>query len=290
MLNPIVPTPPAGDSSNRIADTAFVQSAIASAAPSIRTRLGTSTTIYVNAGTGSDSNNGSSPSSAFKTRQAAYNYIQSNFDFNGQVVTMLESSSTTITDTLFINSAWVGGGALAIDGGSRPWNVTSNSCVSVLDAALPGIFSVQNATFQTTTSGSCVSVEGSGVNLFIGTGITFGTCAGAHMVAQVFGHIEILNNYTISGGASQHFIAQINGNIDWAGPTVTVTGTPAFTTFGFTQINASVFFFGGANFTGAATGQRYQTISNSVLFTNGGGTTFLPGNSAGTTASGGQYL
>jgi hypothetical protein len=46
----------------------------------------------------------------------------------------------------------------------------------------------------------------------------------------------------------------------------------------------------GNTFSGAATGVRYDSQSNSVIFTGGGGPTALPGDAAGTTATGGQYI
>ena len=38
------------------------------------------------------------------------------------------------------------------------------------------------------------------------------------------------------------------------------------------------------------TGTRYSVTNNGVVFTNGGGATYLPGNAAGSSANGGQYL
>jgi hypothetical protein len=41
---------------------------------------------------------------------------------------------------------------------------------------------------------------------------------------------------------------------------------------------------------GTVTGQRYNVAANGVIFTNGGGANYLPGNAAGASATGGQYL
>jgi hypothetical protein len=46
----------------------------------------------------------------------------------------------------------------------------------------------------------------------------------------------------------------------------------------------------GITFTGAATGQRYDIRENSVCNVAGGGATYLPGDVAGATATGGQYV
>jgi hypothetical protein len=42
--------------------------------------------------------------------------------------------------------------------------------------------------------------------------------------------------------------------------------------------------------TGGATGKQYNASSNAVIFTGGGGSTYLPENVTGTIASGAQYL
>jgi hypothetical protein len=67
-------------------------------------------------------------------------------------------------------------------------------------------------------------------------------------------------------------------------------GTPAFSVaFAAAMVGASL-FAQGATFSGAATGQRYNVQSNAVILTNGAGANYFPGNAAGATATGGQYL
>lgn len=54
-------------------------------------------------------------------------------------------------------------------------------------------------------------------------------------------------------------------------------------------IRCSMTNFGDCTFTNAATGKRYRAEENGIVSTLGGGANFLPGNVAGTTASGGKY-
>jgi HK97 family phage major capsid protein len=54
--------------------------------------------------------------------------------------------------------------------------------------------------------------------------------------------------------------------------------------------NAALVHAFGHTFSGSATGTRYLANGNAVVFTNGGGASYLPGNAAGSTATGGQYL
>jgi hypothetical protein len=50
-------------------------------------------------------------------------------------------------------------------------------------------------------------------------------------------------------------------------------------------------FIDGNTFAGAAaTGSRYAITANGVVYTSGAATTYLPGNTAGSTGTGGQYV
>jgi hypothetical protein len=71
--------------------------------------------------------------------------------------------------------------------------------------------------------------------------------------------------------------------------TITITGTPAFTGEFALARRVAAIQCNGNTFSGSATGVRYLADNNGVIFTNGGGATYLPGDSAGSTASGGQY-
>jgi hypothetical protein len=95
--------------------------------------------------------------------------------------------------------------------------------------------------------------------------------------------------YTISGGATgRHIGANESGYVNIGGATVTVTGTPAIGTFASALGCGNIYAIGAA-FTGSATGVYYSATLNAVIQTGGGGATFFPGNSAGSTASGGVY-
>jgi hypothetical protein len=113
----------------------------------------------------------------------------------------------------------------------------------------------------------------------------------AHMYALNGAVISMdLVAYTIAGGGGYHVQANSNGMVyvGFNSQLVTITGTPAFTQFAIADRGGIVSYF-GMTFTGTATGSRYSASLNSIIFVNGGGATFLPGNTAGTTATGGQY-
>ena len=47
---------------------------------------------------------------------------------------------------------------------------------------------------------------------------------------------------------------------------------------------------GHNTFSGSATGKRFEATVNGVIYSSGAGASYLPGNAAGTTATGGQYI
>lgn len=108
-------------------------------------------------------------------------------------------------------------------------------------------------------------------------------------IAENGARIIATGNFEIAGASSYAFISRLNSTIDMIGRTVTITGTPALGTFATVE-HASVLRAQGCTFTGSATGTRYDVRTNGVIETNGGGATFLPGGTAGATATGGQYV
>ena len=102
----------------------------------------------------------------------------------------------------------------------------------------------------------------------------------------------MLASYAISGGAGIHVFASNPGAvvIYTAGTTVTLTGTPVFSSefalaqfFGFINI-------AGQTFSGSATGTRFSATVNGLINTNSAGLTYLPGSVAGSSATQGQYI
>jgi hypothetical protein len=111
------------------------------------------------------------------------------------------------------------------------------------------------------------------------------------MNATYCGVINIVGNYQISGGAGSHYSADGASNINLGTVTCTIIGTPNFSAF-FANANRGGIIqsaFATTTFSGAVTGTRYAAGLNAVIDTNGKGANYFPGNSAGVTATGGQY-
>jgi len=95
-------------------------------------------------------------------------------------------------------------------------------------------------------------------------------------------------NYTISGGAPSHVLANLIGTVRIQLVTITLTGTPAFAPFVSALRNSSV-FINANTFSGAATGSRFTIDREALIFVNGSGFNYLPGDAAGTLLRGGSY-
>ncbi len=163
-----------------------------------------------------------------------------------------------------------------------------------------------------TTSGGCISatngaiinlsgikvVNSGGFGVFAGdyarirlTGLCdFGACGAGHALIQNYAQFFCESiNYYITGAAPYHIIALKSAIVRHVVSTVTIFGTPNFST-AYLYGKDAYFDLFGLTFSGSATGKRYISDFNSLFEVYGAGTTFLPGNIAGTTSTGGQYI
>lgn len=255
-----------------------------------REKLAASRTYYVRTD-GSDGNSGLANSSggAFLTVQKAVDTVAA-LDINGQAVTIQIGDGTYADPIVLKNVAgFAAAGNLVIQGNnSTPASVVIGTTGADCFAAdgLAVTWQIRDLKVQTATSGSALTaLNGSKVQF---GNLNFGACATHHLNAANAAVVQALGNYAISGGATSH-IAQTYGSVVYvANRTVTLSGTPAFTRFVYSDVVGSVSIF-GMTFSGAATGQRYLVNANAVIFTAGGGGTYLPGNSAGSATNGGVY-
>lgn len=244
---------------------------------------------------GSDSNDGLSNTSggAFLTIQKAIN-ITASLDISIYNVT-IQVASGTYTGNVLVNGPFVGSGNVSIVGDtSTPSNVlistTSAACVTVQNN---GSLSVGGFKLRTTTSGDGIDVASNGTVTIVGA-VEFGALASGSVHISAANGGKLLNigggNIIVSGGAYAHIYAQQLGGVVYAGVTVTLSGAPTFSSFFAGANNMGFFRSAGVTYSGSAAGPRYFAAANSVIQTDGAGVSALPGNSAGTTSSGGQYL
>jgi hypothetical protein len=91
-----------------------------------------------------------------------------------------------------------------------------------------------------------------------------------------------------------HIDAGDKATVDISGPnpaiTVTITGTPAFSSQFVGASFDAMAKTQSVTFSGSATGKRYSAAQTAMVYTGTGNASYLPGNSAGTVADDGQYL
>lgn len=254
-------------------------------AASVREKLTAARTYYVRTD-GSDSNSGLANTSggAFLTIQKAVDVCAA-LDFNGFSATVQVGDGTWAAPATVSSTV---NGVLTIAGNATTpdnvlWSLSSGSC---LTASGPGVrVVVKDMKLQT---GGVSGVVSSGRASVTVTNCTFGACGYAHVTGLSGGAIVISTSCRIVGNAPS-FANLDNANIDMTLCAFTLTGTPAFSTAFITAQALSYARCVLPTFSGAATGARYSLSTNSVINVNSAGETFLPGNAAGTKATGGEY-
>lgn len=255
-----------------------------------RELLSSNRTYYVRTD-GSDSNDGLANTSggAFLTIQKCIDVVCSTLDISAGVTVTGKVADGTYTGANVMRQL-IGAGSFVIQGNATtPSNVvisvTSNHCF--YNAVGGTTVTVKDMKLSTTTSGSCLIAESGGSILF--SNIDFGACASAHKYGLVGGTVKAIGNYAISGGALWHELTAVGGFVATINRTVSITGTPAFSTAYASSGSSGAVTNYGCTFSGSATGVRYVAQLNGVINTVSGGANYFPGNSAGTTATGGQY-
>jgi hypothetical protein len=194
----------------------------------------------------------------------------------------------TYTGQISLGSPFIGNGVDTIKGNaSTPANVVISTAVTAFAVTGGGVVTIKDLKI-TTSSGHGMAIS-AGAYVTIDN-LNFGACTANHIIVTTSALVNADGNYTISGNAARHWESRSGGNVSVQSKTITLSGTPAFSTaFAVATIQGTMIVQGNT-FSGSATGKRYDSQSNSVIYTNGGGATYLPGNSAGSTATGGLYI
>ncbi len=239
---------------------------------------------------GSDSNTGLANSSggAFLTIQKAIDTACA-LDLSIYNVTINVANGTYTTP--LVPKSYIGAGPISISGDTTtPTNVviSTTSANAITAVGVLGSYQIGGVKIQTTTSGIGI-VASNGSKLVLNGKFEIGTCAGQQIACTTGAAISIAANYTISGGSSYHMFVLTTGQIIVNSVVTTLTGTPAFSGAFALAASVGIINTAGWTFSGSATGTRYSATLNAVINTASGNTSFLPGNAAGSTATGGQY-
>jgi hypothetical protein len=261
----------------------------------VREQLAANRTYYVRTD-GSDGNNGLANSSggAFLTIQKAIDTVAA-LDLSIYNVT-IQAADGTYTGAVTVTGPWVGSGTVTLQGNTTtPANVvitTSVAGAAALSVQSGGRLSVAGFKLVSSGAGATAGLKSSGSAILVTGAMDFGA-ANRQMQAAGSGSITFGAGitYNISAGAVTHVFCSSGGSVAIEGCTVATTGTVAFSSAFVTSSFVGVVFIDSNTFAGAsATGSRYSITANGVVYTAGAAATYLPGNAAGTTGSGGQYV
>lgn len=265
-----------------------------------RIQLSADLNLYVNDASGNDLNNGLTAGTAFKTIQRAWNEMFLRYDFNNH------NAIINVADGTYANAAVLQGTPVGLGASNtitiRGNLVTPSTCI--ISPTPASCFTVQQVAVSVRIEGFRLTATGTpGIYINHGHAIVvsnatvsvnkleFGSCAGSHLCAFGGGTISSdANPYAIVGGAQHHALAVRAGCIVLVQSTVTLTGTPAFSGAFAAASECGTLELYGTTWTGSATGLRYSANANGVINVGGAGATYLPGATAGATATGGQYV
>lgn len=254
--------------------------------------LASANLIFYVATTGSDSTGDGSIGTPWATLQHAADVVQQTYDLAGQYSATINVADGTYNGGVIVSGATVGstgnGSLIFVGNAGTPANVIVNNGGGDAFRATEGAkFNVTGLKITALNSGLNAIGQGSEIAF---SNVNFGACGFAHIFANG-GQVSTSSNYAISGSSPSHFFAQIDGNVQVVSSTVTLTGTPAFSTAFAQALRAAVLYTPGLTFSGSATGPRFAIGLNSVVETGTAGVnlTYFPGSSAGATSTGGQY-
>lgn len=259
-----------------------------SGTPTNREVLTAARTYYVRTD-GSDSNNGlaNTAGGAFLTIQKAVDTITT-LDINGQTTT-IQIADGTYTGAVTLKNVEGNSipGNLVIQGNNGTpanvhINVTGNAFISINVGCTWDIKDMKITATSFSMLAQRAFLRFSNINF---------AASGIHILGTFGGDIQAIGNYAVSGNATNHLYADATATVNTSNVTVTFSNSPVFTTFATSSVGGIISSINMA-FTngGTVTGKRYDVASNGVILTNGGGANFYPGNVAGTTATGGQYV
>src|SRR5574343_428535 len=238
---------------------------------------------------GDDSHTGlvNSAAGAFFTIQKAVDTIANTLDIAGKTVTV-QVGDGMYTGTVNLRNVvgYAAPGNLVIQGNSgTPANVvisvTNNYCI--MADSISTVWDIKDMKLTTATGVFACLYTQSGATIRFGN-INFGSCSQSHIYSRN-GCIQCIANYSISGGSDYHWLVNNNGFLFIQGFTITLSGTPAFNTFAYAA-QGGIALVNSNTYSGSATGRRYFAELNGVIKSEA----TLPGNTDGSTQTGGQYV
>jgi hypothetical protein len=274
-----------------------VTASYAKAGGSGRELLTAARTYYVTSSNGSDSNDGLTSTTPFATVQHAAD-VAASIDNGGYDVT-IQLADGTYTQSVVFNPQTGTGKYILQGNASTTGSVILGGTASLytIRAMYPGtLVQVQNMKVSAIASPTALSVVQCTMKaMFLGgVGLVIGpvNAGNYQLYSNAGGYLQMQNSYLMqsAGSAASHLFANNQGEVILTGGiTVALQGTNTYTTAFAYATNAGAILAATITFSsGSTTCPRYNANLNSFVNT-GGGDSYLPGNSAGVTATGGQY-
>lgn len=264
-----------------------------------RERLTTPRTYYVRPD-GNDGNDGltNSPGGAFRTIRRTIDAVYGGIDLGPFDVT-IQLGDGVYQEQVVLLAPHVGAGTITLAGNAgNPASTVIEGVspivplsIGVVQAANGAAIHLRDLEVRRTGGGlRCLHAENGGVIDISGGNLRFGACNNAHFSAVAGGRI-IANyaTYALVGNAARHWLAQTGGIIAAFDVSVDVTGRTFSTCFAESDRLGIITARGSLAFTGSATGKRYAATLNGIIDTNTADPNRLPGNEAGSVATGGLY-
>ena len=281
--------------------TALLKQGVASAAGRVKVTTPIYN-LYVDAVHGNDNTGDGSSGNPYASIGAAWFQLANHIDLNGNKAAIYCAPGTYGPFLAFPQVLGSSGNPsdIFINGDyNTPTNCTINAfndncCYAAGGAA----FTLKGFALQATGTAPTI---GNGIVAALGAivqfdRIDFGNCSTSHLSAGGFGFIGTDlggggATYTISGNAQRHQQCDNLGYSAIANSVVTISTSLAIPTFAWAS-NCSVLRNAGCTFSApsAVTGAKYLVDNNSVIDTVGGGASYFPGNSFGSSANGGVYV
>ncbi|WP_316224638.1 MULTISPECIES: hypothetical protein [unclassified Bradyrhizobium] len=268
--------------------------------PGVLTSLQVAANYYVNPVTGSDANNGLTAGTAWATLNYAWRWLQQNINANGQQITI--NCAFPNSPTNYAQFLALGG----ITGVFTPGQIVILGDTTNQRCRIDGDFSGSGAVYASANAmfairGFYLQATGTlAAGLYVSSAqvsfgeMQFGTCTayaiqstGSGANAMAIGPVTFNGSGVSAVRASQNAVAHMDSyNVVFNGITCSGGTFSAIDLGTITAIN-TVFTGTGVN------GPRFSLAMGSVLDTNGAqatsNTAYVPGTSAGTTASGGNF-
>ncbi|HEY8594865.1 MAG TPA: DUF2793 domain-containing protein [Devosiaceae bacterium] len=256
-------------------------------APGVREQIAADRAYYVDAGSGSDDNDGLvAGAGAFATIQKAVDAATA-LDCGIHTVT-INVAAGTYNENVEL-SAFVGSGWIEIVGDTTaPANVVVNGNFHGTSCGkwrIRGFRIGGTSAYPLVFNGGNVAIEAGELD--------FAAASAANHVSVANGaYLKMIGDYAISGAPSYaHLSVSYGGIVEMYSKTVTVTADIALNRF--VSVNQGTINSGSMTYELGAfsvTGIRYGVGLNGVIRTGGAGPDYFPGSSAGSAATGGQYV